>query len=129
MQVADGMVPVLAGSAISQRPADESRHRFYGGFYWAVRLWRLCGALRTLRPEFVRDAFVRYKITHVSLVPMVLKNLERGVPAKFEALSALKRFVLDYFIALNKSFTRARPNLKLSRRLLPQVHKAFGGEL
>jgi len=93
----------------------------------------VCGAcvvhLRTLRPEFVRDAFVRYKITHVSLVPMVLKNLERGVRAKFEALPALKRFVLDYFIALNKSFTRARPNLKLSRRLLPQVHKAFGGEL
>src|SRR6266850_5448979 len=93
----------------------------------------VCGAcvvhLRTLRPEFVRDAFVRYKITHVSLVPMVLKNLERGLRAKFEALSALKRFVLDYFIALNKSFTRARPNLKLSRRLLPQIHKAFGGEL
>jgi long-chain acyl-CoA synthetase len=93
----------------------------------------VCGAcvvhLRTLRPEFVRDAFVRYKITHVSLVPMVLKNLERGLRAKFEAVSALKRFVLDYFIALNKSFTRARPNLKLSRRLLPQVHKAFGGEL
>ena len=93
----------------------------------------VCGAcvvhLRTLRPEFVRDAFVRYKITHVSLVPMVLKNLERGLRAKFEALSALKRFVLDYFIALNKSFTRRRPNLKLSRRLLSQVHNAFGGEL
>src|SRR2546421_7614551 len=93
----------------------------------------VCGAcvvhLRTLRPEFVRDAFVRYKITHVSLVPMVLKNLERGLRAKFEALSAIKRFVLDYFIALNKSFTRARPNPKLSRRLLPQIHKAFGGEL
>ena len=46
----------------------------------------VCGAcvvhLRTLRPEFVRDAFVRYKITYVSLVPMVLKNLERGLKAK-----------------------------------------------
>src|SRR5216684_554932 len=93
----------------------------------------VCGAcvvhLRTLRPEFVRDAFVRYHITYVSLVPMVLKNLERGLRAKFDALSAIKRFVLDYFIALNKSFTRARPNPKLSRRLLPQIHKAFGGEL
>ena len=93
----------------------------------------VCGAcvvhLRTLRPEFVRDAFVRYKITHVSLVPMVLKNLERGVRAKFEGLSALKRLFLDYFVALNKSFTRGSPNVKLSRWLLPQVHKAFGGEL
>jgi long-chain acyl-CoA synthetase len=93
----------------------------------------VCGAcvvhLRTLRPEFVRDAFVRYKITHVSLVPMVLKNLERGLRAKFEGLSALKRLFLDYFVALNKSFTRGTPNVKLSRWLLPQVHKAFGGEL
>jgi len=39
----------------------------------------VCGAcvvhLRTLRPEFVRDAFVRYRINSVSLVPMVLKSL------------------------------------------------------
>ena len=59
----------------------------------------VCGAcvvhLRTLRPEFVRDAFVRYKITYVSLVPMVLKNLERGLKAKFEAVSAPQRFLLD----------------------------------
>jgi long-chain acyl-CoA synthetase len=93
----------------------------------------VCGAcvvhLRTLRPEFVRDAFVRYKITHVSLVPMVLKNLERGLKAKFEALSRPKRFVLDRAIAVNKFFTGWRPDLRLSRVLLRQVHKAFGGEL
>jgi len=63
----------------------------------------VCGAcvvhLRTLRPEFVRDAFVRYKITHVSLVPMVLKNLERGLKAKFDGLSKSKRFLLDLSVA------------------------------
>src|SRR6266481_6289861 len=93
----------------------------------------VCGAcvvhLRTLRPEFVRDAFVRYKITYVALVPMVLKNLERGLNAKFEALSASKRFVLDRAIALNKFFTGWRPDVRLSRVLLRQVHQAFGGEL
>jgi len=93
----------------------------------------VCGAcvvhLRTLRPEFVRDAFVRYKITHVSLVPMVLKNLERGLKAKFEALSPSKRFLLDRLIALNKFFTGWRPDVRLSRVLLRQVHQAFGGEL
>jgi long-subunit acyl-CoA synthetase (AMP-forming) len=45
----------------------------------------VCGAcvvhLRTLRPEFVRDAFVRYRITYVALVPMIVKNLERGLRA------------------------------------------------
>jgi long-chain acyl-CoA synthetase len=93
----------------------------------------VCGAcvvhLRTLRPEFVRDAFVRYKITYVALVPMILKNLERGMRAKFDELSAGKRFLLNRMIALNKSLTRSRPKIGLSRKLLPQVHQQFGGEL
>jgi long-chain acyl-CoA synthetase len=93
----------------------------------------ICGAcvvhLRTLRPEFVRDAFVRYRITYVSLVPMVLKNLERGLRAKFDELKPGKRWMLDRLIGLNKMLTRRRPHVSLSRRLLPQVHKAFGGEL
>jgi long-chain acyl-CoA synthetase len=93
----------------------------------------VCGAcvvhLRTLRPEFVRDAFVRYKITYVALVPMILKNLERGLRAKFDELSASKRFLLHRMIALNKSLTRGRPKVGLSRKLLSQVHQGFGGEL
>ncbi len=93
----------------------------------------VCGAcvvhLRTLRPEFVRDAFVRYRITYVSLVPMVLKNLERGLRAKFDELKPKQRWMLDRLIALNKMLTKGRPRVGLSRRLLPQVHKAFGGEL
>lgn len=93
----------------------------------------VCGAcvvhLRTLRPEFVRDAFVRYKITYVSLVPLVLKNLERGIKGNFEALPHFRRFILERLISLNKMLTRKRSNVALSRRLLPQVHKAFGGEL
>ena len=43
----------------------------------------VCGAtvvhLRTLRPEFIRDAFTRYHITYMTLVPMILKSLERGM--------------------------------------------------
>jgi len=93
----------------------------------------VCGAcvvhLRTLRPEFVRDAFVRYKITYVTLVPAIIKNLERGLRDKFGALPPWKRAMLDAMTAVNKRLTRKRPNLKLSRMLLPAVHKAFGGEL
>ncbi|MGD0513359.1 MAG: AMP-binding protein [Terriglobales bacterium] len=93
----------------------------------------VCGAcvvhLRTLRPEFVRDAFVRYKITYVALVPMILKNLERGLRGKFDELSAGKRFLLYRMIALNKSLTRKQPKVGLSRKLLSQVHREFGGEL
>jgi long-chain acyl-CoA synthetase len=93
----------------------------------------ICGAavvhLRTLRPEYVREAFAKYKITYVSLVPLVLKNLQKGLQARFETLSPGKRRALNALVALNKAFTKSRPRLGLSRRLLKQVHEPFGGEL
>jgi len=92
-----------------------------------------CGAcvvhLRTLRPEFVREAFMRYKITYVSLVPLVLKNLQKGLQARFAELPTGKRKVFNALVAVNKSLTKSHPRLWLSRRLLKQVHAAFGGEL
>jgi long-chain acyl-CoA synthetase len=92
-----------------------------------------CGAavvhLRTLRPEYIREAFTRYKITYMSLVPMVLKNLEKGLRQRFAELPAGRRKILNALIATNRALTRRRPNLKLSRALLGQVHEAFGGEL
>jgi hypothetical protein len=88
------LVSLLAGSALPEHSAHESCHRFHGGFHRAVRT---CGAcvvhLRTLRPEFVRDAFVRYRITYVALVPMIVKNLERGLRAKFDELPGWKRVI------------------------------------
>jgi long-chain acyl-CoA synthetase len=93
----------------------------------------VCGAcvvhLRTLRPEFVRDAFVRYRITYVALVPMIVKNLERGLRAKFDELPSWKRGLLNAMIATNKMLTRGHPRVKLSRMLLGGVHRAFGGQL
>jgi long-chain acyl-CoA synthetase len=93
----------------------------------------VCGAcvvhLRTLRPEFVRDAFVRYRITYVSLVPMILKNLEKGLRAKFDELPSWKHALLNSMISINRLLTRRRPNIKLSRMLLPNIHRGFGGEL
>src|SRR6202521_2953251 len=92
-----------------------------------------CGAtvvhLRTLRPEYVREAFAKYRITYVSLVPLVLKNLQKGLQARFDALPAGQRKMFNVFVALNKALTKSRPRLGISRRLLKQVHEAFGGEL
>jgi long-chain acyl-CoA synthetase len=92
-----------------------------------------CGAavvhLRTLRPEFVREAFPRYKVTYMALVPLVLKNLEKGLRDRFAALPPAKRLVLNALITMNRALTWRRPHLKLSRVLLGQVHAAFGGEL
>lgn len=92
-----------------------------------------CGAavvhLRTLRPEYVREAFPKYKITYVSLVPLVLKNLQKGLEARFAALSPGKRRVFNMLVAINKALTKSRPRPAISRLLLKQVHEAFGGEL
>lgn len=93
----------------------------------------VCGAtvvhLRTLRPEFVRDAFPKYGITYVSLVPLVLKNLQKGLQARFDALPKGKRKLFGALVALNRSLTHHQPHPAVSRLLLPQVHKAFGGKL
>jgi long-chain acyl-CoA synthetase len=93
----------------------------------------ICGAavvhLRTLRPEYVREAFPKYKITYVSLVPLVLKNLQKGLQARFDALPSGKRTIFNALVAINKLLTKSHPRLALSRRLLKQVHQAFGGEL
>ena len=92
-----------------------------------------CGAavvhLRTLRPEFIREAFTKYKITYMALVPMVLKSLEKGLRQRFADLPPAKRSALNTLIGMNRALTRRRPHLQISRALLPQVHKAFGGEL
>jgi long-chain acyl-CoA synthetase len=92
-----------------------------------------CGAcvvhLRTLRPEFVREAFTKYKITYVSLVPLVLKNLQKGLEARFAELPPGRRKVFNFLVGVNQALTKPHPRLWLSRRLLKQVHAAFGGEL
>jgi long-chain acyl-CoA synthetase len=92
-----------------------------------------CGAtvvhLRTLRPEFVREAFPKYKITYVSLVPLVLKNLQKGLQARFDGLPPFKRKVFNALVGVNKALTKSQPRLGISRFLLKQVHEAFGGEL
>ena len=92
-----------------------------------------CGAtvvhLRTLRPEFFRDAFTRYKITYVSVVPLVLKNLRAVFQSRFDELPKGKRRIFNTLVALNKALTKAHPRPTLSRKLLAQVHQSLGGEL
>jgi len=93
----------------------------------------VCGAtvvhLRALRPEYIRDAFLRYKITYMTLVPAILKSLEQGLRKRFSELPAGKRKMLNFLIATNRALTRSRPRVRVSRALLKQVHGAFGGEL
>ncbi len=92
-----------------------------------------CGAtvvhLRTLRPEYVREAFTCYHITYVTLVPLILKNLRSGLQARFDALPPARRKLFDALVAVNKFVTRGRSFPAISRLLLKPVHEAFGGQL
>src|SRR5260370_13961328 len=63
------------------------------------------------------------------VVPVILKNLKKGMEANFAALPKGKRAILNALIRVNQALTRGGPRLWLSRRLLRQVHRAFGGEL
>jgi len=102
---------------------------FMGGFVMPFTGGGAVVHLRTLRPEFIRDAFMRYNITYMAVVPLILKNLQNGLRERFAALPPLKRRMLDALIAVNAALTRRRPRLGLSRFLLKDVHRAFGSGL
>ncbi len=102
---------------------------FMVGFFGPFTCGAMVVHLRTLRPEYVREAFPKYKITYVSLVPLVLKNLQKGLQARFDALPPGKRRVFNALVGVNKALTKSKPRIGISRRLLKQVHEAFGGEL
>ena len=102
---------------------------FMGGFIMPFTGGGTVVHLRTLRPEYIREAFTRYGITYMAVVPLILKNLQRGLAERFAALPPLKRRTLNALIAANRLLTRGRPRPELSRRLLKDVHAAFGGGL
>src|SRR5690349_15849252 len=102
---------------------------FMGGFIMPFTGGGTVVHLRTLRPEFIREAFTKYKITYMAVVPLILKNLQRGLREKFAALAPAKRKLLDALIGVNRALTRGKPRPSLSRLLLRDVHKAFGSGL
>jgi long-chain acyl-CoA synthetase len=102
---------------------------FMLGFFYPFVNGATVVHLRTLRPEYVRAAFPKYKITYVTLVPLVLKSLQKGLQTRFEALPPWRRKLFNFLVKLNQALTRSRPHVGLSRLLLKRVHQAFGGRL
>jgi len=80
--------------------------------------------------KYIREAFTRYKITYMAVCPCHSEK-SRTRPAR----AFLRRFrpssgaSLHGLIGVNRSLTRQRPRLALSRKLLKDIHQAFGGEL
>lgn len=81
---------------------------------------------RTLRPQFLGPTMKRYGITHMSLVPMLLKKFEEKVRETLDELPPWQKRVVDGLISVNELATRKRPNHKLSSTLLKPIHDGFG---
>lgn len=84
---------------------------------------------RTLRPEFFASTIQTYKISHMALVPLLLKTLEEKIRTKLNELSPFKKTITNTLIAVNALITKRKPRYGLSRILLAPIHKTFGGHL
>jgi len=84
---------------------------------------------RTLRPEFIASTMKAYRITHTALVPRLLRNIEKRLRDKIDALPPWKRLLLDGVMTANEIATAREPNHKLSRTLLKPIHEQFGERL
>jgi long-chain acyl-CoA synthetase len=84
---------------------------------------------RTLRPQYLRTTMKKYGITHMALVPTILKNLEEKVRERLDELSDWQRRAIDGLTRVNEWLTAAAPRPGLSRMLLRPLHEEFGGKL
>jgi len=84
---------------------------------------------RTLRPAFLASTMERYGVTHMALVPTILKTLEGKIKDRLAELPKWQRLALDQLLDLNEFVTRREPNHAISRALLRPIHDYFGGKL
>lgn len=84
---------------------------------------------RSLRPQFVRSTLKEYGITHIALVPTILKNLEKRLRERLDDLPDWQRIVVDNVKRANAMLTAKKPRPEISRRLLKPIHDELGGRL
>lgn len=84
---------------------------------------------RTLRPEFLMPTMDAYGITHIALVPRILKALESKIEEQLDEREPWQRTLVDRLANLNELATQRAPNHRVSSTLLSPIHKKFGGKL
>jgi long-chain acyl-CoA synthetase len=84
---------------------------------------------RTLRPEFLGPTMRDYDITHMALVPRILKALQTKIEEQLDEKSEFERNVVQRLADLNELATRRKANHALSSTLLKPLHDKFGGKL
>ena len=102
---------------------------FMCGYFLPLQFGAAVVHQRTLRPEFLSSTMKRYGITHMALVPMVLKALEKKIRDKIAMLPSWKRAFVQALMVLNEVTTRKSPKHGFSSKILKPIHQEFGGKL
>ncbi|MCR9159417.1 MAG: class I adenylate-forming enzyme family protein [Nannocystaceae bacterium] len=102
---------------------------FMVGFMMPLMMGAAIVHQRSLRPQFIRSALKQYEITHIALVPTILKNLEKRIRERLDDLDQRPRQVVDAVIRANDFLTARKPNHTLSRWMLKPIHDELGGKL
>jgi long-chain acyl-CoA synthetase len=81
---------------------------------------------RTLRPEFLGPTMREYDITHMALVPRILKALETKIEEELGEKPEFQRNIVQRLADFNELATRRKPIHALSSTLLKPLHDKFG---
>jgi long-chain acyl-CoA synthetase len=84
---------------------------------------------RTLRPEFLMPTMKEYGISHMALVPRILKALQTKLEEQLDDLPEFTRNILDGLARANEVATARKPSHAISSKLLKPIHDKFGGKL
>jgi long-chain acyl-CoA synthetase len=84
---------------------------------------------RTLRPEFLLPTMDAYEVTHIALVPRMLKALQTKLEEQLDQREPWARTMVERLASLNELATARKPSHLISSTLLAPIHKKFGGKL
>jgi len=84
---------------------------------------------RTLRPEFLMPTMKDYGITHMALVPRILKALQTKIEEQLDEKPKWQRDLIGTLARVNDVATQRAPNHLVSKTLLKPIHDKFGGKL
>jgi long-chain acyl-CoA synthetase len=84
---------------------------------------------RTLRPEFLMPTMREYGVSHMALVPRILKALETRIREQLDEREEFERNLIDRLGSLNELVTQRAPSHRVSRTLLKPIHDKLGGKL
>jgi long-chain acyl-CoA synthetase len=102
---------------------------FMCGFFMTLLFGAAVVHQRTLRPEFLLPTMRDYEISHMALVPRILKALETKIKDQLDERETWQRDLIDRLASLNEAATQRGPRHELSRVLLKPIHDKFGGKL